>query len=138
LPLDASAIATALLGLAGGAAGTKLIEVFANRRSSRIDDAGRLTETALKLAESTSADLERTKIELAATKAELQSLRETLTVTNREVSGLRERQEHYDELVENVETLRREMIRAAQQINALQRENAELRAALFGGVDGTT
>lgn len=138
MPLDASAIATALLGLAGGAAGTKLIEVFANRRSSRIDDAGRLTETALKLAESTSADLERTKIELAATKAELQSLRETLTVTNREVSELRERQEHYDELVENVETLRREMIRAAQQINALQRENAELRAALFEGMDGTT
>jgi len=132
-----AAIATALLGLAGGAAGTKLIEVFANRRSTRIDDAGRLTETALKLAEATSADLERTKAELATTRSELQSLRDKLAVTNREVVELRERQAHYDELVTTVESLRQAMLTAARRIDTLQRENAELRAALFGGVDGT-
>jgi predicted RNase H-like nuclease (RuvC/YqgF family) len=136
LPLDAAAVATALLGLVGGAAGAKLVEVIAGRRSTRVDDAGKLIEAALKLAESTSSELERTKTELAATKAEILSLRDALAATRREVVELRERQAHYDDLVETVEGLRQEMLQAARRIDALQRENAELRAALFGGMDG--
>lgn len=131
MAFDAAAVATALLGVMGGAAGTKLIEVMAGRRSARVDDASKLTGSALGLLEATRSELASTKVELAATQAEVVTLRDALAETRREVAVLRDKQVHYDELVGNVETLRLEMVSAAREIKALRQENAELRRIIY-------